>query len=206
MPQDVPLISGLVGFLMRCGAAISVAFQRARLRQRNALYRSRMLSVGAPVRIGQSVLEMSPLENISIGSNVVIHERAYFAAEGGITIGNNVAIAPECHILTSNHIYDGDLLPWSEEVMLKPVVIKDNVWIGIHVIILPGVTIHEGAIVAAGSVVTKDIPRCALVGGNPARVIKYRDIAVYEQLISEGRYRIIPTNRLDDTLVTGAVE
>jgi maltose O-acetyltransferase len=58
---------------------------------------------------------------------------------------------------------------------LKSVVIEDDVWIGTRAIILPGVTVHHGSIIAAGAVVTKDVPEYAIVGGNPAKVIKYRN-------------------------------
>ena len=57
----------------------------------------------------------------------------------------------------------------------KPIIIGDDVWIGGHVIVLPGVHVGNGAILAAGAVVTKDVPEYAIVGGNPARVIKYRN-------------------------------
>ena len=67
------------------------------------------------------------------------------------------------------------------------VTIEDNVWIGGKSIILPGVTIHEGAVIGMGAVVTKDVPKCAVVGGNPAKVLKYRDINQYEQLKKENK-------------------
>jgi maltose O-acetyltransferase len=176
-------------------------FRYIRLMLRNRKYRKHFKNLGAPIRIGIQE-EIFPLEKVSIGSNVVIHNQAYFEANGEITIGNNIAIAKSCTILTSNHIYEGDLLPWSEEMLFKPVVIEDNVWIGANVMIMPGVTIKEGAIIGAGSVVTKDVPKCALAAGNPARVIKYRDQEKYEALKKEKKFRIIPTNISRATLVT----
>ena len=73
-------------------------------------------------------------------------------------------------------------------VISKDVVIEENVWLGNRVIILPGVTVGEGAIIQAGSVVVKDIPKYAIAGGHPAKVFKYRDIDHYEKLKREGKF------------------
>lgn len=81
-----------------------------------------------------------------------------------------------------------DALPYGTKYINKPVIIEDNVWIGSDVIIIPGVTIHEGAIIGIGSVVTKDVPSCAVVGGNPAKIIKYRDKEQYEKLKRNERF------------------
>ena len=86
-------------------------------------------------------------------------------------------------IITDNHNYDSDIsIPYDKVRIRKPVIIKDFVWLGHGVIIMGGVTIGEGVIVAAGSVVTKSIPDYAIVGGNPAKVIKYRDIEKFQKL------------------------
>ena len=82
----------------------------------------------------------------------------------------------DCLIYTENHKYDRidctiDQQGYQEA---RPVVIGDDVWIGGRVIILPGVTIGNGAILGAGAVVTHDVPSYAIVGGNPAKIIKYR--------------------------------
>ncbi|WP_407461931.1 acyltransferase, partial [Methanobrevibacter sp.] len=70
----------------------------------------------------------------------------------------------------------------------KDVVIEDNVWLGNRVIVLPGVRIGEGAIIQAGSVVVKDIPKCAIAGGHPANVFSLRDADHYEELKKEGKF------------------
>lgn len=86
-------------------------------------------------------------------------------------------------IITDNHNYDSDIsIPYDKIRIRKPVIIKDFVWLGHGVIIMGGVTIGEGVIVAAGSVVTKSIPDYAIVGGNPAKIIKYRDIEKFQKL------------------------
>lgn len=131
-----------------------------------------------------SSLFLDPI-NISIGTNVHIGPNAMLEGTGGITIEKNTIIAPNVTIRTRNHYYDGNdlrALPFDNRIVLKSVLIEKNVWIGSNVIIVPGVTIGEGAIVATGSVVTKNIPKMAVVGGNPAKVIKYRNERKYNEL------------------------
>ncbi|WP_442862504.1 DapH/DapD/GlmU-related protein [Bacillus sp. USDA818B3_A] len=78
-------------------------------------------------------------------------------------------------------------IPYDLKNIRKPIIIEVNSWIGQRAIILPGVTIGEGAVVGAGSVVTKDVEPCSIVGGNPAKHIKYRDKDVYYKLKNEGK-------------------
>lgn len=91
-------------------------------------------------------------------------------------------------IITDTHNYEGEAIPYDKTVISKEVVIEDNVWLGNRVIVLPGVTIGEGAIIQAGSVVVSDIPKYAIAGGHPAKVFKYRDIDHYEKLKKEGKF------------------
>jgi len=121
--------------------------------------------------------------NIVIGDHCYIGPETYWAAVGGIIIGNNVAFGPHTVIHTSNHRYEeATSLPFDGCSFLKSVVIEDNCWIGSHSKIVPGVTIGEGSVVAMGSVVTKDVPKYSIVGGNPAKVIKQRNIQLYNEL------------------------
>lgn len=102
-----------------------------------------------------------------IGVNCSIH--------GPLTIGDYVMMGPEVTILTSNHKFDRLDIPMQQQGMsIKPVVIGNDVWIGMRSIILPGVNIGNHVVVGAGSIVTKDIPDYAIVGGTPARIIKFR--------------------------------
>lgn len=90
-------------------------------------------------------------------------------------MGDDVRTGPEFAIITANHSFDNPDIPIRLQGKTKsPVVIKDRVWIGMRVIILPGVTIGEGAVIGAGSIVTKDVKPYDIVAGNPARVIKNR--------------------------------
>lgn len=108
---------------------------------------------------------------------------------GHILIGNNFHSGTNVKVMLGSHDYDNDdLIPYGKKHTIKTVIIEDFVWLGDDVTISGNVRIGEGAIVAIGSVVVKDIPRCAIVGGNPAKVIKYRDIEHFDRLKAEGRY------------------
>jgi len=92
-----------------------------------------------------------------------------------VEIKNQVRIAPRCNIVSNNHRFKDKDKPIMEQGMdNKPVFIDNDVWVGINVTILPGVRIGKGSIVAAGSVVTKDVEAGSVVGGVPAKVIKMR--------------------------------
>jgi acetyltransferase-like isoleucine patch superfamily enzyme len=106
---------------------------------------------------------------ISIGKNVFINHACSFLDLGGITIEDQVLIGPRVNLVTENHPADP---AERRSLITKPIVIKRNAWIGASATILPGVTIGENAIVAAGAVVSKDVPANTIVGGIPAKFIK----------------------------------
>ena len=92
-------------------------------------------------------------------------------------------------VFTRNHNYDkGDAIPYGRTYIKKDVVIGDFVWIGIQVILLPGTTIGEGAIIQAGAVVHGNIPAYAIAGGNPAKVFAQRDVEHFKRLKAEGKF------------------
>jgi maltose O-acetyltransferase len=95
---------------------------------------------------------------------------------GKVIIGSNVMMGPHCYFVTVNHQYDRIDIPMNLQGNTEenPIIIGDDVWIGASCIFLPGVHVGTGCIVGAGSVVTKDVPDYAIVGGNPAKIIKYR--------------------------------
>lgn len=108
-------------------------------------------------------------KHIFIGKNVFINHGCSFLDLGGITIEDDVLIGPQVNIITENHPVN----PKSRKSLdLKSVTIKRNAWIGANATVLPGVTIGENSIVAAGAVVTKDVPDNTIVGGVPAKLIK----------------------------------
>ena len=111
-------------------------------------------------------------KNIKLGKGVFINEGCCFQDQGGIEIGDSALIGQQVVIATLNH----DLNPEKRKNMLPaPVKIGNNVWIGAHATILAGVTIGDNAVVAAGAVVTKDVPANSVVGGVPAKIIKTID-------------------------------
>jgi len=126
---------------------------------------------GKKVKIDRNVY-VSP--DIYVGDNVRISENVKIRRN--TFIGNDVMIAPGVHIITVNHGYDLLDLPMRLQKEKEELVeIGDDVWIGTNAIILPGIKIASHAIVAAGAVVTKDVPEFAVVGGNPAKIIKMRN-------------------------------
>lgn len=108
-------------------------------------------------------------KNITIGKNVFINSGCHFQDQGGIEIGDGTLIGHNVVLATINH----DLYPQNNRKNhYSPIKIGSNVWIGSNATVLPGVTIGEWAVVAAGAVVTKDVPPFTVVGGVPAKVIK----------------------------------
>ncbi len=104
-----------------------------------------------------------------IGKNVFINHGCTFLDIGGITIEDDVLIGPKVCLTTEGHPIDPQE---RKKLLVKPIVIKRNAWIGVGVTVLAGVTIGENSVVAAGAVVTKDVPANTVVGGVPAKVIK----------------------------------
>ena len=113
--------------------------------------------------------------DLSIGDNSGVGVNALLSPH--VTIGNDVMMGPDCMMFTSNHGMDRTDVPmWRQKSSeARPIVIGSDVWIGARVIILPGVRVGDGSVIGAGSVVTKDVPPCAIVGGNPAKLIRMRD-------------------------------
>lgn len=127
--------------------------------------------------IDESVAVFTPLyinygKHTKIGKNVFINFDCVFLDLGGITIEDNVLIAPKVCLLSEGHPFS----PQERHSLVpKPIHIKKNAWIGAGATILPGVTIGENAIIAAGAVVSKDVPDNVVVGGIPAKIIKTID-------------------------------
>jgi len=124
--------------------------------------------------IDESVAVFTPLyinygKNTKIGKNVFINFDCVFLDLGGITIEDNVLIAPKVSLLSEGHPVDPNV---RQSLVPGHIHIKRNAWVGAGAIVLPGVTIGENSVVAAGAVVSKDVSANTIVGGVPAKIIK----------------------------------
>lgn len=143
---------------------------------RKLIIKCLLKSMGKDVYIDHEVYIRYP-KKMSIGNNVTINRGckffcSHYNKEAKIMIGNNVGIAPYVTFLSAGHDHEYLNVPNTGD----SIVIKDYVWIGSRSIILQGVTIGEGAVIGAGSIVTKDIPDWSIAVGNPAKVVKKRKI------------------------------
>lgn len=136
---------------------------------RRFLYKCSGMRIGNGSTIHMGATFHNP-GNISIGDDTIVGEGSLLDGRNSLTIGNHVAIASEVMIYNAEHdIHDKDFSP-----LLEPVIIEDYVFIGPRAIILPGITVGKGAVVAAGAVVTKSVEPYTIVGGVPAKVIGKR--------------------------------
>ena len=163
---------------------------RKRLRKKilNFLYSIRVVSkakfVGTGLIVGgdSSVTKTTEIGDYITLNGVQIH------GCGKVKIGSYTKIGEGTMIISQNHNYESDKLPYGDDYILKDVVIGECVWIGTRVTILPGEKIGEGAIIQAGSVVHGEIPPCAIAGGNPAKVFAWRDKEHYGKLREQSSY------------------
>jgi acetyltransferase-like isoleucine patch superfamily enzyme len=169
-------------------------------RGRECLVRTRFASHGRNVRLDPD--GYFTFHNIHLGSDVILGKGAVLmAARSQIVIGNKVMFGPGVFIVAGNHntsvlgraMFDvHEKRPEDDQ----DVVIEDDVWIGARATILKGVTVRRGAIVAAASVVTRDVPPYAIVGGSPARIIRFRwpvdQILVHEEMLYPVDRRLSP--------------
>lgn len=131
--------------------------------------------IGVDSLVDFNVIAHSP-ENIKIGSKVFIGRNVILAAYDHITIGDGCAIAAGCKLISGNHSYSKPLNDQEvEDYILEPIVLKNDVWLGYNVIVLPGVILGRGCTVAAGSVVTKSFPEFSIIAGVPAKTVKMRN-------------------------------
>jgi maltose O-acetyltransferase len=148
-----------LGFVGRYSGLIRKTLARP-LFKRSAKY----FSVGSGADFGNGAcLEISEHSNLGIGFSLT--------GSGTLTLGEHVSMGHYCMFITHNHKY---LEEGYDGYVVKDIVVGNNIWFGHRVIVLPGVHIGDHAIIGAGAVVTKDVPAYAIVGGNPAKILKYR--------------------------------
>lgn len=139
--------------------------------------------------VGLSVNFKSKISRNTYLGNHVGFNGMHIKGQGKVVIGDNFHSGQQCLMISEIHNYDnGEAIPYDDTYICKEIIIEDNVWLGDRVIVLGGSHIGEGAIIQAGSVVSGEIPRCAIAGGHPAKPFKYRDIEHYERLKKEGKF------------------
>lgn len=131
--------------------------------------------VGEGTELGYYVILMTYGGFIEIGKNCSINPNSIIYGHGGVRIGDNVLIAAQCVVVSTNHIFsDRTKLIAEQGATAKGIIIEDDVWLGAGCKILDGVVIGKGAVIAAGSVVTVNVPEYCVYAGVPARKIKDR--------------------------------
>lgn len=143
---------------------------------------SKKKEVNQEVKTPDSVTVIGHREKVILGEQVSFGGEVVLYANEEIKIGSNTMIGMRTIIHTSTH--DHHQHPMWRYRVDKPIAIGQHVWIGTSCIILAGVIIEDYAVIAAGSVVTSNVPKGAIVGGNPARIISYRDPEVYKGPLS----------------------
>ena len=143
-------------------------FQQRAESESNRRLMSRLASCGKGVGFSGRIVIRSP-KNVVIGNNVHIGDNAWIKGQGGLTIGDNCHISRNFTLYTVNHRYEGNRLPYDEQLVKKPVVIGRNVWIGMNVCVVPGTTIGDGAIIGMGTVVSGDVPSRSIIGSEKWR-------------------------------------
>jgi len=146
-------------------------------KMRAGFWRARMRTLGHGSRISHNVKVLAP-ERVAIGRNTGITNNCVLDGVGGLEIGDDVLLGFQSIVLSSTHRYQDPATPIrTQGYDTNAVKIGNDVWVGARVLVLPGVTIGDGAVIGAAAVVTKDVPPFAVVAGVPARVIGWRNSA-----------------------------
>ncbi len=158
------------------------------IRERQTRDKRKIRSVGEKSKIEENVSISWP-SRLCIGRHCLIQSDCILHSMGGIHIGDYVGIGSKSIIVSFAHNYlRPQYLPYDNVVTIKPVVIRDAVWIGFAAHIMPGVEIGEGAIVGMGATVTKNVPPLAVVIGNPAEIVGYRNKKQFEKCKKEKKF------------------
>lgn len=140
-----------------------------------SLLASGNLKIGENTRLYQNSIVKCQNGDVSLGKNCSIQPPCFIGGAGGIIIKDNVRIAPGVMMFSFDHNFKRTDIPITKQgIKLGKITIEDDVWVGSNAVILKGVTIGTGSIIAAGSVVNKNVPPYSIVGGVPAKIIKKR--------------------------------
>ncbi len=153
-------------------AQIDTFFPLRAMKLRGWLYRFRLGRCGWATTIDRYVV-IQGSHSVQIGDYSAINAFTHIWGHYGVRIGNRVMIASHTAIVSVTHDYTRPDMRFAQPIG-APVVIEDDVWIGAHAVIMPGVTIGRGAVVGAGAIVRENVPPFAIVAGIPARIIRYR--------------------------------
>lgn len=183
-------------FFKKCGGYLFVG-KRCKIKHAHKISTGRTITIGDNVEINalsvngikmgnnvsihrNTIIECTGVirqlgEGLVIGNNVGMAQNCFIQVRGTVVIGNDVMFGPGVSIFSEDHGFaDADQLMLDQEVSRKGVIIGNNVWLGTRAIILDGVTIGDGSIVAAGSIVKNSVPPYSIVAGVPGKVIRSR--------------------------------
>lgn len=156
-------INKVFNYLVYLGSCIRVWFWSLLLKK-----------IGRNVTIMSGVVIMSP-QKVEIGDGVLLNQYTRIGGQCGVKIGNLSQLSYNVSLISENHAYSNPQLPIIRQgYMGGPIVIEEDVWIGTNAVVLPNVRIGRGAIIGANAVITKDVAPYTIVGGVPAKFIKYR--------------------------------
>ena len=162
----------LLSFLLS-NKVVDVLSQEVMAR-RGRLNKHLLKSYGSNFYLAPYTVIFSP-SSVTFGNDCAVNEFVHILGGGGVTIGNGVWIANHASLITETHPADVEFIGEHPPVTAE-IVIDDHAWIGSHAVIMPGVTLGRSCIVAAGSIVTKDVPPYAIVAGVPAKILRYKSI------------------------------
>lgn len=162
-------------------------FRKLRGKFWRKIFRSQCASTGRHIGIS-CFCRVSSAAEVHIGD--FFHSNGLrVSGSGKLLVGNHFHSGENCMIMLGSHDYDtGEAIPYGLKFASKTVTIGDFVWMGTNSSIVGNVTVGDGAIIGYGAVVVKDVPPLAIVGGNPAKILKYRDRNHFETLLKEGKF------------------
>ena len=162
---------------------------KARTQVRLIRYKKQGVNICFVPQGSHELMIAGDLSKFEIHATSHLKSDTFIECSGGVKIGKYFHVGKGLTIFSTNHNYNSkEVIPYDAIEIPKPVEIGDCVWFGANVSLVPGVTIGEGAIAGMGAVVTRDVPPGAIVGGNPATIIGYRDMDTYERLKREGKF------------------